>query len=272
MLRDEVVGVLGALNGCGQPAFDSEDAELLADTARQVDTAVFENRERLRIREAFGRYVHPEVVNLPLERGEEAVLEPRRRELTVLFSDVRGFTAMSREQDPVLLVSWLDEHLAAMAEVVIEHRGTVDKFVGDAVMAIFGAPLDVPDHAERAVRAALAMQRRHTELTAAWVRRGWPRLRIGIGISTGPAMVGNIGSERITNYTAIGPDVNLAARLCAEASGGQILLAPSVTTLVSHLFPTRTLAPLSLKGIAGSVVASEISKSVLASGGTILRG
>jgi adenylate cyclase len=226
-----------------------DDEVILADVASQADTAVFENRERLRVRQVFGRYVHPHVVDQLLTRGTNP-LTPARHVLTVLFSDIRGFTAMSEERDPQFVVELLDEHLEAMSEVVLEAGGTVDKFVGDEVMAIFGAPLEMEGHALRAVRVARSMQARQRELVQVWTARGWPPLRIGIGLNTGPMMVGNIGSERMSNYTVIGAAVNLGARLCAAAEGDQILVSASTAALVKDAVPLRALPPLSLKGIS----------------------
>jgi len=131
---------------------------------------------------------------------------------------------MSESRDAQFVVALLDEHLDAMAEVVLDGGGTVDKFVGDEVMAIFGAPLPMASHKQQAlqaVRVAQAMQRRQIALAKEWEARGWPSLEIGIGINIGPMMVGNIGSERMSNYTVIGSAVNLGARLCGAAGGGR---------------------------------------------------
>jgi adenylate cyclase len=259
VLRDEVIGVLGAIRGAQHHPFDEDDEVILIDVAGQADTAVFENRERLRVRQAFGRYVHPHVVQQLLERGDTDVLSPQRQTLTVLFSDIRGFTSMSEDRDPQFVVKLLDEHLDAMAEVVMEAGGTVDKFVGDEVMALFGAPLPMEDHAVRAVRVAQAMCRRQQALSAEWKSRGWPALEIGVGLNTGPMMVGNIGSERMSNYTVIGAAVNLGARLCGAAGGTQILLSEATAALVQHEIPLRVVEPFVLKGIPEPVPAWEVA-------------
>ena len=132
--------------------------------------------------------------------------------MTVLFSDMRGFTTMSEKGTPEDVVGQLNELFTRMVEVVFEHRGTLDKFVGDMVMALFGAPLDDPDHADHAVQTALAMIARSTAQRE-WQAAGRPTLDIGIGINTGEMMAGNIGSETIMSYTVIGDAVNLGARL-----------------------------------------------------------
>ena len=258
VLRDEVIGVFGAVRGAHHRAFDLEDEVILADVASQADTAVFENLEKLRVRQVFGRYVHPHVVDQLLAHGTNP-LAPTRQVLTVLFSDIRGFTAMSEVRDPQFVVELLDEHLDAMAEVVMAGGGTVDKFVGDEVMAILGAPLAMPDHAVRAVEIAKRMQARQRELISVWSARGWPPLHIGIGINTGPMMVGNIGSERMSNYTVIGAAVNLGARLCGAAEGDQILVSEATAELVRDAVPLRKLPPLSLKGIAEPIPVWEVT-------------
>ena len=152
----------------------------------------------------FSRYVPKDVYDQLIEDPDRAALGGRRREMTVLFSDVRGFTAMSEKATPEEVVGQLNEYFSRMVQVLFEHRGTLDKFVGDMVMGLFGAPLDDPDHAEHAVQTAIAMSRALDELNRQWSAVGKPTLDIGIGISTGEMVAGNIGSEAIMSYTVIG--------------------------------------------------------------------
>ena len=150
------------------------------------------------------------------ETGRDArhnALGGARRHMTVLFSDIRGFTTMSEKGSPEDVVSQLNELFTRMVGVVFEHRGTVDKFVGDMVMALYGAPLDDPEHADHAVQTALAMIRTLNEMNQQWQSQGKPTLDIGIGINTGDMVAGNIGSDTIMSYTVIGDAVNLGARL-----------------------------------------------------------
>ena len=142
-----------------------------------------------------------------------AELGGRRRTMSVLFSDMRGFTAMTERGDPEALVAQLNEYFSRMVEVVFAHHGTIDKFVGDMVMALFGAPLDDPDHADHAVATAVEMVRALEVLNARWVQEGRPALGIGIGVNSGEMIAGNIGSASIRSYTVIGDAVNLGARL-----------------------------------------------------------
>jgi adenylate cyclase len=172
-----------------------------------------EERARARLKKAFQSYVAPEVVNQIIKHPERLRLGGERRELTILFSDIRGFTTLSESLDPEALVGLLHEFLNPMSEIIVRHGGTIDKYMGDAIMAEFGAPLDLPDHAARACRTALEMVQTLRELDRKWQAEGRPPLRVGVGINTGPVAVGNMGSERLFDYTVIGDNVNLASRL-----------------------------------------------------------
>lgn len=179
-------------------------------------------REARRIRETFRRYVSPEVVDLLLDHPDLAQTEGGRREVTVLFADVRGFTAYAESTPPEVVVRQLNRRLEMMAESVLLHGGMVDKFVGDGIMALFGAPVPAEDHAERAVRAGLHMLRQiEVERQANPGKR--EHLEIGVGIHTGQAIVGSIGSPRRKDYTAIGDAVNVAARLQELAPSGSVV-------------------------------------------------
>jgi len=142
-----------------------------------------------------------------------AALGGARRNMTVLFSDIRGFTTMSEKGTPEDVVAQLNALFTRMVAVVFDHRGTVDKFVGDMIMALYGAPLDDEDHADHAVQTALAMIRTLQEMNGEWQAQGKPTLDIGIGVNTGDMVAGNIGSDTIMSYTVIGDAVNLGARL-----------------------------------------------------------
>ena len=172
-----------------------------------------EGREKRKVSKLFGRYVSPDVYAQLMSHPEQAQLGGKRREMTVLFSDIRGFTTVTERGDPEALVGQLNDYFSRMVEIVFRHQGTVDKFVGDMVMALFGAPLDDPDHAEHAMRAAIDMVRELGELNRGWVAAGSPQLDIGIGINSGEMIAGNIGSSSIMSYTVIGDNVNLASRL-----------------------------------------------------------
>src|SRR2546429_1247866 len=215
-------------------------------------------RQREVIRNAFGRYVSPEVARAGREARGGGALGGRKREITVLMSDLRGYTRFAEHGDPAGVMEVLNDYLGRMADVVIAHGGTINEFIGDAIFAVYGAPVEHADHAERAAATALAMQRAMDALNEANVARGRPRLLMGIGINTGEAVVGNIGSEQRTKYAVVGAAVNLAARVEGCTIGGQILLTEST---VRYLGPLAEVAPpvhVELKGLDAPVALYEL--------------
>jgi adenylate cyclase len=174
---------------------------------------VVEQREKKFIRQTFQQYVAPSVVEKMLSSGELPSFGGERKELSVLFSDIRNFTRFSESHEPEVVASRLSEYLSAMVEIIFKYNGTLDKFVGDAIMALYGAPYYSEDHAERACRSALEMQRGLRELQKSWPDEALMRFNIGIGINTGKMIVGNLGSQQLFDYTVIGDQVNLASRL-----------------------------------------------------------
>lgn len=175
--------------------------------------SVVEGREKRMIRGAFSKYVAPEVVNELVANPALLRLGGEKRPVTILFSDLVGFTSLSERMDPEQLVTLLNRYLDEMSNLVLTEGGTLDKYIGDAIMALYGAPTPQPDHAYRACRTALRMQSRLRELNLEWKQQGSPELHLRIGINTGAPVVGNIGGERRFDYTALGDAVNLAARL-----------------------------------------------------------
>jgi adenylate cyclase len=172
--------------------------------------------------------------------------------ITTLFSDIRGFTSMSERIEPEILQVILNDHLSALTEMVLSHEGTLDKYIGDSVMCFFNAPERQQDHALRAVRLALEMQKAHQEVIERWNGRlAVPP--IGIGVSTGETIVGNFGSVKRLEYTVIGNDVNLAARLCGAAAGGEILISHGTYELVKDRVIVEDIPAKHLKGIEGDV-------------------
>ncbi len=248
ILRDQIIGVFGAVNRHGAGGFNADDKRLLMAITSQVDTAIFESLEERRIRTTFRRFVGPAVMECMLNMPAHDFFKVDRLPLTVLFSDMRGFTTIAERADPEVIVETLNQHLAAMTEVVLAHEGTLDKFVGDEVMAIFGAPVPMPDHALRAVKTALDMQRVHGELLARWAVEGRQGAPIGIGVNTGEMVVGNIGCELQADYTVIGDAVNLASRLCGIAKEGQVLISEATCQLVRDHVRVNKLLPVKVKG------------------------
>ncbi len=205
-----------------------------------------EKRQLEATREMFRRYLAPAVVDRLPSDPNELKLGGQRQEITILFADIRDFTRFSEPLPPEELVEILNRYLAIAAESILKYEGTLDKFVGDAVMAIFNAPLPQRDHVFRAARAALEMRialfRLHSELPERL------RLKLGIGIHTGEAVVGNVGTQQQMNYTAIGDAVNVAKRLQENAAGGQIVLSDCAYTRIRSLIRATRLPALQVKG------------------------
>jgi adenylate cyclase len=184
-----------------------------------------EEREKRKVRGAFQQYVSPEVIRRVLTNPE--LVQPRKQEITILFSDIRGFTSISERLDAQKLADLLNDYLTEMTRIVFRNQGTLDKFIGDAVMAFWGAPFEDSHHAQKAGHAALDMLAKLTEMQKGWQRDGLPLLDIGVGLNTGVASVGNMGSRLRQGYTALGDAVNLASRLegLNKEYGTRILLS-----------------------------------------------
>ena len=199
-------------------------------------------REKRAVKRLFSRYLSRDVYEQLLANPALAELGGKRRDMSVLFSDIRGFTAMTEKGQAEELVAQLNEYFSQMVEVVFAHRGTLDKFVGDMVMALFGAPLDDEQHADHAVQAALAMVRELERLNAKWAAEGKPTFGIGVGINSGDMIAGNIGAETIRSYTVIGDNVNLGSRLESLNKDFKTSIIISSYT-VERLKETYDLAP-----------------------------
>ncbi|MFQ5613637.1 MAG: adenylate/guanylate cyclase domain-containing protein [Anaerolineae bacterium] len=222
---------------------DSQDSTL--GVAIVVDDLT--ERKRLEAtRQMFRRYLSPAVVDRLPDDPNKLKLGGNRQKIGILFADIRGFTTFSEKLGPEELVDYLNQYLSLAAKAVLESEGTLDKFLGDAVMAIFNAPLPQEDYAERAVRAALAMQQAIANYHAQIAPEN--RLSYGVGINVGEAVVGNIGTAEQLNYTAIGDAVNLAKRLQENAQPGQILLSESAYEHVKDLVEANKLEPIQVKG------------------------
>ena len=219
-----------------------------------------EGREKRQVKKLFSRYVPKDVYDQLMADPTRAALGGRRRTMTVLFSDVRGFTAMSEKATPEEVVGQLNEYFSRMVQVLFAHRGTLDKFVGDMVMGLFGAPLDDPDHAEHAVQTAIAMSNALDALNREWGAAGRPQLDIGIGINSGEMIAGNIGSETIMSYTVIGDAVNLGARLESlnKEYGTRILVSEDTRQRLTTPVSARLIGEVTVKGRKQPVVVYEV--------------
>ncbi len=207
-------------------------AVLITLTALTMSLAT-EGRERAQLRSAFGQYLQPTLVARLLHNPDRLRLGGQRRELTVLFSDIRGFSQFSEQLQPEKLSDFLNEYLTPMTELVMDNSGMLDKYIGDAVMAVYGAPLPIENHATRACGTALAMLTALGPLNASWKARELPEIRIGIGINTGNMSVGNMGSERRFDYTVMGDAVNLGARLESLTKAYQVDILVGEATMLA---------------------------------------
>jgi adenylate cyclase len=220
-----------------------------------------EGREKRKMKKLFGQYVSKDVCEQLMADPGLARLGGQRRDMTVLFSDIRGFTALTERGQPEQIVGMLNEYFTRMVEIVFRHHGTLDKFVGDMVMALFGAPLDDPKHADHAVEAALEMLDAVHELNARWRAAGCPELDIGIGINTGPMIAGNLGSEAIMSYTVIGDAVNLGSRLESlnKEYGTRIIISKTTHDRLSGRYRFRPLGDVVVKGKTQPVAIFELA-------------
>jgi class 3 adenylate cyclase/HAMP domain-containing protein len=203
------------------------------------------------IRDTFGRYVTQEVVKKLLESEGALEMGGDIREVSLIMSDLRGFTAITSDMTPEQVITFLNRYLSKMIEILLDHRAVIDEILGDGILAFFGAPEPMEDHPARAVACALQMQAAMAEINAANEADGLPRLAMGIGVNTGTVVVGNIGSERRTKYSVVGSDVNFASRMEAFALAGQVLISAATYRRVQDLVETGNVLQVEMKGVPG---------------------
>lgn len=220
--------------------------------------AAMMKKDRSRVVSVLGRYIARPVLERLVDTDKSAPASTERRELTIFFSDIRGFTAWTERAEPDEVAARLNEYFAAMTPLIERHCGTLDKFIGDCVMVFFGAPAADEKHALHAVQMALDMQQEMTRLNESWRKRGYDPLHIGIGIHTGFVTVGNFGSSDFLDYTVIGRAVNLAARIESQAEGGKVLISARTHSLVRDEVKTQPHPDLVLKGIPDPQVVWEV--------------
>lgn len=234
-------------------AFKPDDLELISAVAAQTAIAVENARAHERLareevaRANYSRFLPEYVVKQMLENPESFKLGGSSQTITILFADIRGFTRISEHAPPEKIVSLLNRYFSAMTEIIFAHGGTLDKYLGDGLMALFGAPTATPDDASNALNAAVAMQRRLMGINRELREEGFPEIGVGMGLHTGEAIVGYIGSERRSEYTAIGDTVNTSSRLESNARGGEILISDATARAAHSRYKLQPREPIMVK-------------------------
>jgi len=245
-------------------AFTQDDLEMFDAVAAQSamvieNSRLYEKNIELETKRShLQRYLSPSIVEQIIDRPEMVELGGTKRWLTTMFCDIRGFTQLTEELVPDELVHLLNEYFTAMTEIIFGHDGTLDKYIGDEIMAVFGSPIPSRGDAVRSVRTAVDMLAHLAEMRDEWRRKGKPELQVGIGLSTGECIAGNVGSPTCMGFTAIGDSVNTARRLCGVAEPGQIIICETTYNEVEPDFEAECLGPLQLKGKQETVTAYSV--------------
>src|SRR5262245_33396435 len=234
-----------------------ERTDQVAELNRGLEARVAEQVDELGRVGRLKRFLAPQLAELIVSQGDEKILESHRREIVVVFCDLRGYTAFAEAAEPEEVLDFLREYHGALGPLVSQFEGTLDQFSGDGIMVFFNDPVPIPDPAERAVKMAVAMREAASTLIAAWRERG-RELGFGAGIAQGYATLGQIGFSERSGYTAIGTVCNVAARLCGEAKDGQILLSQRVNVALKGSLATEQVGALALKGLTQPVVAYNV--------------
>ena len=253
-IRALTAGVTRVAGGDLSEALPVRSADELGRLTRAFNQMLDGLRQRDFIRSAFGRYVSPEVARELLESPDGLRFGGEKRVVTVLMSDLRGYTRFAEQGDPAHVMNVLNEYLARMTDVVIKHGGTVNEFIGDAVFAVFGAPLAHADHAERAAACALSMQAAMADINRQHAASGLPRFEMGIGVNTGEAVVGNIGSEQRAKYAVVGSAVNVAARVEGATVGGQVFITTATYEQIRELAEVAEPVAIQMKGLTEALL------------------
>jgi adenylate cyclase len=235
-------------------AFTEKDLQLFQNVANQAAIAIQNSlfakklEQEAVTRDKFQRLLSPAIAQQVLDGKVEIARGGEARQTTVLFSDIRGFTSMSESESPQIIVDMLNEYFELMVDVLFKHEGTLDKFVGDEIMALFGSPVGHADDPKRAVRTALEMMEVLGQLNEQRKGRGDPEIKIGIGINTGEVVAGYLGSSKALEYTVIGDTVNTGARLCSVAKAGEVIISHNTYQHLGEGFECIELPPVNVKG------------------------
>ena len=254
--NEERMGVIAVLG-------DISELSELRDAVKAMEQIRALN-EQLKLRnkllnETFGRYLSDDIVKELLDTPNGLALGGKKRSLTVMMSDLRGFTAMSEKMDPQKLITMLNHYLGEMTEIIEKRKGSIIEFLGDGIFAIFGAPLELENHASNAVAAAVEMQMRMEEINRWNEEHGFPQLEMGIGINTGEVIVGNIGSERRSKYGVMGSHVNLCGRIESYTVGGQVLVSPVTRSMIKEPLSVLQEMEVMPKGVKNPIILSQIT-------------
>ena len=258
--RDKVIGVIN-VSSEEAVVYTAANLRLLnmltAQAALVIENALFhENKlKEERVKSNLERYVAPQVVKAIMESKANIVFTPEKRRITVLFSDIRSFTTTCEKQPPEKIVEYLNEYFTHMVDEIFKHGGTLNKFVGDMIVALFGAPAQLEGSEKRAIETAIGMQQRLKTIPLAWIQNNF---HTGIGINAGEVVVGNIGSPHHMDYTAIGDEMNIGSRLQSLAKSGQILVSRSVYDVTKDAFQFKEMGSVQVKGKDKSVEVFEV--------------
>ncbi len=256
MHQDDLLAIMIIDSSVAVNAYTEKDLQLLSNIANQTGQLIKNTEMAKKIekdaatRESFQRLLSPDLAELVVSGKLRVEKGGENRTATVLFADIRGFTAMSENMEASSVLQMLNEYFEVMVEVVFNHEGTVDKFVGDEIMVIWGAPVKHTDDTMRAVESAIAMQRALLEFNETRASEGQRPIHIGIGINTGELVAGYIGSTRTMSYSVIGDTVNTAARLCSAAKAGEIIISEATHRALEGSLKTKALDPIKVKGKA----------------------
>lgn len=263
-MEDRILGSIYVDTRRWDVTFNEEDLELFASMAAQLAMAIDNvhlyqaNLAIEKKRSNLSRFLSPAIVEQIMEEGSKLELGGSKRVVTTLFCDIRGFTPIAEKMPPQEMVGLLNEHFSAMTELVFNYKGTLDKYIGDELMAVFGAPIAAEDDALRAARTAVAIQAKNNELNAVRFEEGRPRLELGVGINTGEVIAGYIGSPMRMEFTVVGDHVNTARRLCDIAKSGQIIIGGSTWRQIKDYAETLAIGAIVLEGKANPVNAYEL--------------
>ncbi len=254
--NDEKIGIVIVLNDISELT-ELRDAIKAMERIKKLNTQL-EMRNSL-LNATFGRYLSDEIVRELLETPGGLQLGGKKRNVTVMMSDLRGFTQISEIMKPNELIDMLNNYLTVMSDIITAHKGTIIEFLGDGILIVFGAPIECEDHAFNAVCSAVEMQAAMPQVNAWNKEKGYPELKMGIGISTGDTIVGNIGSERHTKYGVIGQYVNLCGRIESFTTGSQILISPATKAAINEPLEIANEFEVMPKGVKTPILLSQIT-------------